>query len=112
MSGATPDYPQCSAYLYAVMRLRVLIYCWCDFWRRPRAVSLRVSSRRKNSYSNNSHFKVMFSTPTAIPSSICLVRTAFEIVTMDCRPEEQSLFTVEMGTSTGMPAAVAAARDT
>ena len=35
-----------------------------------------------------------------------------DMFTMDCSPEEQSRLTVEMGTSTGTPAAMAAARDT
>ena len=54
----------------------------------------------------------MLSMPAAIPSSICPARMELEMFTMDCSPEEQSRLTVEMGTSTGIPAAIAAARDT
>ena len=54
----------------------------------------------------------MLSTPTAIPSSICWDLTEFAMFTTACRPDEHSRFTVLMGTSTGTPAAMAAARET
>ena len=34
------------------------------------------------------------------------------IVTIDCSPDEHNRFTVDIGISTGTPAAIAAARDT
>ncbi len=57
------------------------------------------------------HLRDMLSAPTAIPSSICWLLMELAMLTIDCSPEEQSRFTVLMGTSTGTPAAMAAARE-
>lgn len=54
----------------------------------------------------------MLSTPTATPSDISPDLMALAIFLIACSPEEHSRLTVEIGTSAGMPAASAAARET
>ena len=76
-----------------------------------RGLEAPTKNTRATATSTETYFKDMLSTPTAIPNWICCVLMALETVTIDCKPDEHSLFTVEMGTSTGMPAAIAAARE-
>ena len=53
----------------------------------------------------------MFSTPTATPRDISFDLIAWAMFLMAMRPEEHNLFTVDTGTSWGIPAAKAAARE-
>lgn len=53
----------------------------------------------------------MLSTPTAKPSEIDSVCTAWAILLMACKPDAHKRFTVDIGTSAGIPAASAAARE-
>lgn len=55
------------------------------------------------------YLRDILSTPTAIPREISFDSIAWDIVLIAMRPEEQSLFTVEIGTVCGIPAARAAA---
>lgn len=57
------------------------------------------------------YFRLMLSAPAAKPMEDSPTFIAWAILRMAIRPDEQSLFTVEMGTSAGIPAARAAARD-
>ena len=72
----------------------------------------RIISYKTHAQNGWTHFKVILSTPKATPSEISPAWIACAMLRIDCRPEEQSLFTVEMGTSAGIPAARAAARET
>lgn len=57
------------------------------------------------------YFNDMLSIPTATPREISPDWIACAILRIDCRPDEQSRLTVEMGIEAGMPAARAAARE-
>lgn len=54
----------------------------------------------------------MLSTPTAIPSEASPDWMACAIFLTAIRPDEHSLFTVDIGTDAGIPEAMAAALDT
>lgn len=102
-----------STYLDAIVGLRVLSNCWNNFWRRTRAESQHMSGPALTMQNRSrTHFSDMLSTPTAMPNPICPLLIELAMLTTDCSPEEHSLFTVDMGTSTGTPAAMAAALET
>lgn len=98
------------AHLNAIMRSRVFIHdignLWC--WSRARNPPSRCLSMFKRWWP---HFMDMLSTPTATPISISPLWIECTILRIAISPEEQSRLTVEMGTSCGMPAAMAAARE-
>jgi hypothetical protein len=57
------------------------------------------------------YLSVIFSAPTAKPRDISPDLMAYAMFLIAMRPEEQSRLTVDIGTSSGIPAAIAAARE-
>ena len=97
------------SYLDTVACLGIVVDCLGDNWRW--AGTGRPLCERRLTATRVTHLSVMFSTPTATPREISFDLIAWAMFRMAMRPEEHSLFTVDMGTSWGIPAARAAARE-
>lgn len=97
-------------YLHTIMGMLIFSYFLDDFrcWSRTR-VSMSTGDPFGDS---KNHLRLMLSAPTAIPSLVSPVWIACAIWRMAMRPDEHSLFTTDIGTSYGIPAAMAAALET
>lgn len=100
------------AYLHAIIGLWMLGNGFHHFGRGSRAVGDNMRTRATVQFKDDTtYFRLMLSAPAARPSEDSPTCIAWAILRIAIRPDEHNRFTVDMGTSAGIPAAIAAARD-